>query len=237
MSKPRVVALVCSYWKSRIPHIQGIVDALKKGTVVPDKIVVLNNNKETNLSIDGAEVINSQLNSRCRGKFVAPLLDIPANYYLLLDDDTSVGLKTLECFLRHAHRGCVFGYLGVTLKNESFHYGGRYWPDKITQVSPCDTFCGCGMFMAYDALIRTMILEERIRLGNEFGEWPHQGDDIIIGLANKCETVPMQGDEKFVDLGYASEAMCWEDPNYYVMRDIFTKAVLRALEKYPIPQF
>jgi len=244
---PKVNAVICAYWPERVHHIQMMVDALNAGTVVPDSIFVLNNNPDLSLSVQGAHVVSSQVNFECRGKFIFAFMDV-ADYYLILDDDTSVGLRTLECFLRYAHRGCCFGYLGVVLRDKSFHHGDRIWPHEIIEETPCDTFCGCGMFMAFDSLIRMLILEERVRLGPMLGKWPVQGDDIIAGLANRSSCVPMYGNERFVDLGYEHVAMWWGgragadrgaeeiDEEYWQMREVFILDVLEAL-KVPIPEF
>lgn len=227
---PRVTALVCAYWPERFDNVRQAVQDLQNGTVMPDRILVLNNNPSHQLSFEGAEVINSQANFECRGKFVAALLDV-ADYYLLLDDDTSVGPRTLECLLRYAHPGCCFGYLGCFLRKEdnSFHHGNRVWPHEITEETLCTTFCGCAMFMAFDAIVNMLALEEKVRLTDIGRHWPSEGDDILAGLANISSTVPMHGDERFVDLGYKGVAMAYE-PGYFEMRDEFVKDVLKALE-------
>lgn len=224
---PRVTALVCAYWPERFDNVRRIVQDLQGGTVAPDRILVLNNNPAYQLGFEGAEVINSQANFECRGKYIAALLDV-SDYYLLLDDDTSVGTRTLECFLRYARRGCCFSYLGCFLREEdnSFHHGGRVWPHEITDETPCQAFCGCGVFMAFDAVVKMLVLEEKVRLAGR--RWPSEGDDIIAGLANESSVVPMHGDERFVDLGDRGVAMCYE-PSYYELRDEFVKDVLAAL--------
>ena len=58
MTKPRVVAVICAYWPERLDNIRKIVSDLQAGSVVPDRILVLNNNKDVSLSIEGADIIN-----------------------------------------------------------------------------------------------------------------------------------------------------------------------------------
>jgi hypothetical protein len=199
--QPRVVAVVCTYWPNREPNVLQILRDLAASTRRPDRVVVLNNGRfpweHPAPPVLDVQVIHSY-NTTCRGKFIAALFE-PADYYLLLDDDTSVGRTTLETLLQHAHRGICTGYLGcMVAPNGSVHTGGRLWPHDATAVTAVDTFCGCAMFMAFDSLVRMLQLEERVRLD---GEWPHQGDDILAGLANRSEVVPLQGEAKFVDLG------------------------------------
>lgn len=228
----RVVALVCSYWPNRRSSVQRIVDDLLAGSRIPDHILVLNNHPDV-LTVEGADVIHAGFNTTCRGKFIAALLDV-ADYYLLLDDDTSVGFRTLEALLRHARRGICTGYLGCWVNADGTVSAPvrHLWPYNALEETACDTFCGCAMFMAFDALVRMLILEERVRIG---GRWPHQGDDLIAGLANAATVVPLHDEERFVDLGYMDQAMCYSDEHYYGMRDELVRYVLAVLAVHPMP--
>jgi len=234
---PRVVAVVCAYWPSRFGNIEQIVKDLQDGTVVPDKILVLNNNKDHQLEFEGAEVINSQFNSRCRGKFITALMDV-ADYYLLLDDDTSVGTRTLERFLEEAHRECCYGYYGIAYETGN---GVRTKPTEIDEETECQYFLGPGLFMSFYALTRMLIAEERVRRETK---WKHEGDDVLIGLTNKSSIIPMRGDELFVDLDWGEQAMAWGDDgvsegwqDYLKVRDEFTVDAMKILSEHPIPEF
>lgn len=242
----KVNAVICAYWPARHGHIQRIVDDLRAGSRVPDKIFVLNNHPEHRLLVDNAYVVNSSFNFECRGKFVFALMDV-ADYYLLLDDDTSVALGTLEAYMRYAHKGCCFGYLGVCIPEDSFNTGPRVWPHQVQEETPCDSFCGCGMFMSFDAIVRVLIAEDKVRLRREYGRWATLGDDILAGLSNRSSVIPMEmGTEFFLDLGYEDVAMYWGreggapgivDGTYVAQRDEFAAQAKRALADYPIPEF
>lgn len=235
-SPSRLTAIVLTYWPRRKPNVERIVHDLQAGSVKPDNIFILNNNPEyVQEPVEGAAVINSGQNFTCRGKYAFAMM-LPSDYYILIDDDTSVGTKTIECLMRYARRGCCFGYLGVRLEpgTDSFHHGPRVWPHEVSVETPVDTFCGCIMFMAYDAVVRMLLLDEFVRLP---GKWPHQGDDIIAGLANKSSCVPMHGDERFVQLHHYDQSMWEADPDYYIMRDHFTRDVLAARAAHPLPEF
>lgn len=234
---PRIVAVICAYWPSRFKNIERIVKDLLEGTVVPDRILILNNNKDHQLSFAGAEVINSQFNSRCRGKFIVAMLDV-ADYYLLLDDDTSVGKRTLERFLKYAHRECCYGYCGVAYKTGN---GIRTYPEVVKEETKCQYFLGPGLFLSFYALVRLLIADERVR---KTTKWKHEGDDILIGLANKSSIIPMRDEELFLDLTWGEQAMAWGDDgvskggqDYLRVRDAFTLDAMRILKDNPIPDF
>lgn len=235
---PSVMAVICAFWPSRLENILRIVKDLKEGTVPPDKVVILNNNKDFLIEpIDGVEIINSQLNSRTRGKYVIGLLDV-YDYYLLLDDDTSVGKRTLECFLRYANRDDVFGYCGVSYEGGN---GNRTYPSAVKEKTPTQYFLGCGIFTPFKGLVRTLIVEEELR--RNYG-WRHEGDDILMGLCNNSFIIPMEGDENFVDLSWGTEAMSWGSDGitsgaqeYLAMRDRFTLDALKVIKEKGIPEF
>jgi hypothetical protein len=224
-----VTAVVCAYWPQRFENVQRIVDDLQKGTIVPDRILVLDNSK-FGLEVRDADVVRVPWNSECRGKFVAALL-APADAYLLHDDDTSVGPRTLECLLRHLERGFVTGYWGVKLQEGSFMAGTIIGPGSYAEPVQVDAFHGRVMFMAHDALVRMMAVEEWARSGADL-----TGDDILAGLANPgSKMVPMSGDERFVDLSECGVAMQAAGASYFEGRDKFTRAALAAIAEHGIP--
>ena len=240
---PKVNAVILAYWPQRYGHIQQIVDDLLAGTVVPDRIFILNNHPEHILPpIEGALVVESKFNFECRGKFVFALMDV-ADYYMLIDDDTTVQPGTLECCMRYAHKGCCFGYLGVNIDTGSFSTGTRLWPQDVGEETPCDAFCGIGMFMAFDALVRILIAESTIRLDPEYGREMGLGDDILAGLANNSSVIPMLPNrEQWRELGYEGVAMYWgsngiPQDRYVADRDRFALDIIRALKEHPIPEF
>lgn len=240
----RIVGVVCSHWPQRRDNAARIIQDLFSGTVKPDHVILLDNNPAAprGMLLDAAcahgqvSVIEGT-NWECRGKFVAALLD-PADYYILMDDDTSVGSETLKCFMRWAHQTCVFGYWGVRLLHDPGHQrptfmGGQIiFPSSVSSEVEVDAFHGRGMFCSYRSLVRMLALEEFVRVQPQ--EWRTEGDDLIIGLANSASVVPMNGPETFIDLDPGSEAM-QNAPGYFAMRDEFLQAVLRAREAHAIP--
>lgn len=233
----KTVALVVSYWPSRVDNVRRIVSDLLGGTVVPDEILVLNNNKDVHLEIEGAAVINSQFNSRSRGKLVACLMDV-ADYYLLLDDDTSVGPKTLERFLEVANRESCYAYCGIEFGGGN---GNRVYPSQVEEETVVQYHLGCGMFLSFYSLIRSLILDEKLRLHTEY---KHEAEDITIGLANKATIISMRDDEKFVDLPWGELSMAAGSDgtskgggDYLVMRNKVKACAIALLEESEIPDF
>lgn len=228
----RVTAVVAAYWPERTENVYRIVNDIRFGTICPDRIIIWNNGAKRVLpgprghELMNVDEIHAPANYECRGKFVAGLLDA-SDYYLFMDDDTTVGPKTLECFLHYAHRGCVYGYWGVQLAtnpdgSKSFANGTLVGPGLVNAPTRVDAFHGRGMFVAYDALVRMFAAEERVRLETK---WKTEGDDLLIGLANEGEIIPMRGDEMFVDLSEEGVAMC-HAPGYFEMRDEFLNDAL-----------
>lgn len=239
----RVVATVVSYWPNRVGNVAAIVEALQAGSVVPDRIIVVNNGTSDldHLASDIVAVMRVGLNSWTRGKFVAALFE-PAHYYLMMDDDTSVGLDTLKALLKAAarRRGFVTGYWGVKLtEGRSFMNGAIITPESIPEPMKVDAFHGRAVFASYDAVVRMVASEEYVRFdeGNEM-RWPHEGDDILIGLANQvtpgCWMLPLRGDARFVDLDQCGQALQFEDA-YFGERDAFTLDAVAALNAHPSP--
>lgn len=234
-----VNAIICAYWPSRLENIETIIKDLLTGSLPPDKIFVLNNNKDFKFEFayDNVFVIDSEFNSRTRGKYIIPFIEI-ADYYLLLDDDTSVHERTLERLMSEAHRDCCYGYCGV---NYATGNGVRFYPHKINKETKVDYFLGCAVFLSFASLVRLLIAEERVRLPHN---WPHQGDDILIGLANKATVIPMKKNiENFRDLSWKEEAMSWGSDGvteggtaYLKMRAELAKLAMRVLKKNPLPK-
>jgi hypothetical protein len=235
----RLVAVVCSYWPDRRTNTINIVNDLRRSTRPPDTIIVLDNGDSFRPEQvpEGIAWVRGH-NWECRGKFVAGLLD-PANYYLFCDDDTTVGPTTCAELLAAADgkRGFVTGYWGVRLAGRSFMGGqviGNQPEGVTTQV---DAFHGRVMFMAYDALVRTLQLEEWVRVRTSGRKrWPTEGDDLICGLANPGSVmVHLSPSGEYRDLDQGSQAMQTTVPNYFAMRDAFCGDVLDAIAEHGLP--
>lgn len=235
MDDQRVVAVVVSFWPERTANVVQIVRDLLDSTRPPDRVIVLDNNpdgpgmfRQVDWGTDIVDIVEGSANWETRGKYVVGLLD-PADFYVLCDDDTSVGPRSIEVMLNHAGPNSVFGYWGVRLQGESFMDGSIIQPAHVRWPTPVDAFHGRVIFASWQALLNMLALETKVRLGPD--RWPAEGDDLIIGLANPdgSAVVPLEGDAAFVDLDDGGVAM-QHRPGYFEMRDEFCAAVLRARE-------
>ena len=236
MAPPRVTAVVCAYWPERFKNVGQIVNDLCAGTRAPDHIIILNNNPDhprqfEHLKRPGIDVVTG-FNTETRGKYVAALF-VQADYYLLMDDDITIGKLALEYLMKRAHPDLVTANRGVLMRpDNSFFNGALADADKVPYDYPADSVCGCGVFVSHRALVKMFAAEEGLR-----SEWPTAGDDILLGLANKGNVVifPMIKEKAWIWLDDGGVALC--DGNgvlgkqdYYHMRDQFTREALEHLK-------
>ena len=229
-SETRVVAVIVAFWQERFENVRQIVKDLHASTRPPDNILVLNNNPAHHLDIEGALVLNSEFNARCRGKMLVALMDV-ADYYLILDDDTSVNSRTIEKYLEVAHEDCAYGYCGIEFGGGN---GNRIMPTGINQITEAEYFLGCGLFVSFKAIVNMLIADQKIRINTK---WKHEGEDVLIGLVNKAEIVPMSEEDGFEDLDWGTEAMAFGSDgltegsmDYLIMRDKFMADSKEILE-------
>jgi len=251
-----VTAVVLSYWPKRADNVVTIVNDLYAGTMAPAKtlVVLQGHNAMHHLRVtedwwfDGrVEVLRSAANFRTRAKFVVAFLEL-AEWYLLMDDDTSVGTETIEYLVNYdktSMTSCGMmpdwctGYWGVTLTPEgSFMSGTIHQPSVIPGPLKVDGFHGRAIFCNHDALCRMFGHELWLR-SDEDGAmvFPHEGDDILIGLDGNGWLVPMRGAQCFTDLPEGGEALQYnteaepDGEHYFALRDRFTRHVLDRLGK------
>ena len=243
-----VTAVVLGYWPKRVSNVERIVTDLLAGSVVPERIIVVlqghvaMHHVQMDLAVDGwfdgtVQVVRTTANFRTRAKFVAALLEL-ADYYLLMDDDTSVGYRTVERLvtcekMTDTLSGWCTGYWGVTLaENGSFMSGTIHQPTLLDRPRSMDGFHGRAIFADHAALTRMFQLELALRKdadGNMV--FPHEGDDIILGRTSNAWLIPMRGDECFVDLDQCGEALQFntepspDGEHYFELRDRFARHI------------
>jgi hypothetical protein len=231
----RVVAVICSYWESRLGNIETIIKDLKSGSVCPDHIIVLNNNKNVILKFDGVDVLNSEFNTRSRGKYPIALCDV-ADYYLFLDDDTSVGPETLEYFLSVANKNSCYAPYGRFIGTDECIFS-----DSISTAVSVDYVLAVGLFVSFNCITRMLLAENLVRVPTK---WKHEAEDILIGITNKPIILPMNEKQRFVHLSWGTEAMDWGSDgltsgggNYYSMRYTFADEAKKILDENPLPEY
>ncbi len=232
----KITAVVVTFWKKRRGNVDVIVQSLIDSSRPPDHIIIWNNGEipyglgnyratKTHLT-----VINSPYNFECRAKFVAAQL-VHADYYIMCDDDTAVGPRTIEKLTDEAVRltapGKLFvtGFWGVKLNKDSFMTGAIIQPNYLDRPKAVDAFHGRVMVMNSEALAKTLSLEALVR-----DKWPTEGDDLIAGMANQPGSwvIPLdKPGEPFVELSEHGEAMQYAE-GYFEMRDEFCLDVIEA---------
>jgi hypothetical protein len=224
-----VTAVVCCGWPERAANVSQIVRDMRAGTVSPDTIIVLDNFGDgstfADLAIGDLHVISGH-NWECRGKYIAGLLRF-ADYYLLNDDDMTVGPKTLERLTETAGTGnYVTANRGVQLpKSRRLSHGVAFDASATDKPTRADLIYGSSAFMSHGAILSMLDAESKLR-----HKWPVEGDDILAGLANDVLIQPMNGDAAFRWLPDGGVAM-GHHPDYFAMRDEFTQDALEALGK------
>lgn len=227
----RVVATVLTFYPERQKNVQEIVAALSSGTVVPDEIVVHNNNLDRPFYGSACKVVNSW-NSMTRGKYFSALM-CPADYYLMFDDDIKPGPKTLECLLRHADKTTCISNQGRLLVNGSYSKGRDVWAQEVNAVTVVDSLVGQMQFLSFESILRMLAMEPSVRLKD--GEYLYEGEDIFVGLCNRCTVVPMAFDERPVYMDEMGVSLGASVNNYGAMRDRFAKKATDALVNRDIP--
>jgi hypothetical protein len=223
MASPSLTAVVTAFWPERFENVERIVRDLQRCHRPPDTLIVLNNNPAHPDHFDHLEGVRhiKGTNWECRGKYVAGLLAF-ADYYLLNDDDITVGQQTTQRLMVNAYPGCITANRGIIMHGGTFFDGEVCDADRIPKRVAVEGFCGSSLFTSHQALVRTLAAEMPLRQ-----KWPTEGDDILAGLANRAEAVimPMNGNAAWKDLSECGVAMN-RGEDYYDMRDDFTRDAL-----------
>ena len=222
----KTVAIFLHYWPERTKYIEGIVGALKEGTVKPDEIVMVNNNPQEKFSDLGIDIINMPRNFGCRARHIISLL-YPADYYLIQDDDLVIGKKTLENFVRHRNRGDCLGYLGKVFRTEDKIYQKAQHIDakKIQEPVPVDMVIGRIHFYPYRAILRSLVTQMEAGITND-----KNTDDILISMPNNPFVIPATREEYFTSLDEEGVGLSFEE-HHFSDRDVACMAMKSYLKK------
>lgn len=222
-----ITAFLLAYWSERAQHIDKIISDLKNGTVPPDRIVIWNNNKNISFVKDllikerypDIEVIESTQNLGHRVRFVAALT-YPSDYYFFIDDDITVGKRTIENYMKYAHGNCClthWGKIGGTNPGHAYTSGQEFAARRIGQPMNVDAVIGRGsIFASFNALVNMLVLEKELRKHPDYDMGREA--DVILGMANKSQAIPApEEDMRLIDLGEKGVGMVRE-PNHYAKR-------------------
>lgn len=235
MQKPSITAVILGYWEERKSHLIKIYDSLRLGTVRPNKILFFLNNPDL-MSVELSEIFNDakvngivvSKNFGHRARFVSALLN-PTDYYYFIDDDRSLGLKTLENFYNHAKvldNGVCLTYLGRRISENG--HGLLVKSENLKSMYPVDHAEGVGsLFCDFQAIVNMLQLEEKLRK-NPFYNYGREAD-IILSMANRCFVLPSRNKyEPLIDLGQEGVGM-YQNPGHREKRILISREIKKLL--------
>ncbi len=224
-----LVVVIVAYWPDRYVNInEQLVDLLERSSVKPDKVIVFNNNPERTLPATlnawkrrGVSLIESSGNFTSRSKYAIAMLE-PAQSYLLLDDDVSVGVDTIKGYQKYATAQTALCEWGIKMTETNYYSGGEEIKGhEINEPVKVDGFFGRIQYLSFASIVRMFEAEMRCRLA-DLPLFRSVGEDILIALCNPHAYVVPVGDNEWphhpVVLG--THAMM-DDPGYMELRNLF----------------
>lgn len=224
-----ITAIILHYWKERTDQVHRLVRDLWVGTVVPDTVIVFNNNPEVVLEPVGKEiVVNSSYNFHCLIRHALGL-SIKTDCCLFIDDDISVTELTLECLLDYhqVRPEAILGFFGLTLGTDLEHpYTSGEEIQYVKGPRRADIIKGRIHFCKTDKLLNTFKLLKKIP--NLSIVWT---DDILLSLSNlifdKAENVVLPPEMR--ELSEMGVGYHYTEPHYPI-RDETCKRVIEMAE-------
>lgn len=178
----RIVAVVLNY--ERAVNVPIVVESLQGGKIVPGEIIVIDNDPESDLQVEGVTLMRCGRNFGCSIRHALALVT-DATHCLFVDDDLALGLNTLRDFVNwHARLPeAILGHFGMVVDHhraEKPYSGGRRLPEPTDKPREVDVVLGRVHFCRVDKLAQAFTL-----LG-KMTDYPHrQCDDILLSLANR----------------------------------------------------
>jgi len=178
-----VATIILNY--KRAPNIPIIVQALRGGKVKPDEVIIIDNNPESNLQIEGVTLIRCSRNFGCQIRHALAQV-AGATHYLFVDDDLNVGPNTLHNFITWHNKlpESILGYYGRIANRQvdsPYTSGSHIYTRKIKKPVKVDIVLGRIHFCRKDKLTQAFTLLEKVPT------YPPPGsgmDDILLSLAN-----------------------------------------------------
>lgn len=179
-----VAAIILYYWIERTENVKRLVQDLKRGSVVPEKIIIFNNNPEIILrSFEDVIVINSDYNLYCMARHAIGLI-LQTDCCLFIDDDLTVKPNAVEYLIKKHERfpESILGFQGRTLgEDQDNPYTSGEYIKGVHKVTKVDIVLGRIHFCKTSKLINSFVLSNKIP-----DLWYNEkvSDDIILSLSN-----------------------------------------------------
>ena len=221
-----VTVLMMSY--GRRPNLVPIMKALSEQTCQPKEIIVINNEADVNLEVEGATVINCGRNF---GPIIRPAIGllVKTSHIMCHDDDVIVGPKVIENFLHWAEKlppGSILGYEGrqiVEINERPYTRGAWEFVGSLREPREIDIVYAKCMFIEPGTFRHHWNIYHQI-------EDPQMDEDIYTTLSNLgtnyliptvpgAELTPLDG----YGLALSDRDTYWED------RDRIANDVLKVM--------
>jgi hypothetical protein len=223
----KITALIIHYYPERLHHIQRIVNDLKTSSRPPDHIIVFNNDTNIEIKIEGVDCVNTTKNYLGRAKYIACLLE-PSDYYLLIDNDITVGKKTIEhlikCIPPESTCFCT-AQQGYNFK-DLLHKRKDINEWEIRKSKETDGIISSLTFCSFSAILKMLTLEIEFRLNRKMYD-NALIDDLLMGMSNSPVIYPAKDEEKIISLSEEGVA-CYQqyaENEFTNKRDRFAKII------------
>ncbi len=221
----KTAAFILSHYKEREQNITKIIESLISGSVKPDQIIVFNDNPEIDYYNYYATCINCASTMPVFSRFsLGSCLD--ADRILYIDDDLSVGPKTLENFIKYANKypDYLLGLEGNILSQTSDNpYTDGLSVDRGNKEQEVDI-----IIRTY--FVNSLSLAQAIYTRELFkDQLPKKSvDDVILCMSNKYQysgknlVIPVNEKSDVIELNSAGVGQC-TNPEHYINRNLACK--------------
>jgi hypothetical protein len=227
-----ITAIVRAYWKERLSNLERIVNDLKNGSLVPDRIVVWCNNKDISikeLKKLGVETVESSFNGQDRSLFATSVL-FRSDYYLYIDDDTTVRKDTLKNIFSYTEKypdACI-GLRGKIIDKKS---RSPYTVNTINVLAYKQKYpryvhllIGKGTILySFENMVKMFEMEKEFLKDKEYDELREL--DILLSMANRSVVIPAKDEQTLRDLGEGKVGFC-KQAGHYPKRNNIIKRIL-----------
>lgn len=225
----RLTAIIPHFYRERERNLPVIVESLHTGTLVPDEVIIWNNEKAP-VRVDGALVVQSPRNVGAQARFLAAMM-ARGDRVLFLDNDVCVNRKTVQNLYKWStdKPDSVVTLEGRTRPYVGSPYG--HWPKLY----------GRGLKESHEVFLSLGRGEmmTRSRMMHAISIFPFETttvmDDLWFSACCEEKNIPIYvvpcipGESDLVDLQMGGVGLC-KDPQFNALRDKTVKEIMDDLK-------
>jgi len=223
----KITTVLLSY--KRVKNLDKIIKSIKNSSLKPNQLIIINNNPEINLKIDGIDIINMGGNYGCIARHAIALLS-KNSHCLFFDDDLMLEEKTIENLANWSKKlpESIIGYFGMKLnfENKATPYltGKRIFTENIEKPELVDIVLGRIHFCQQKKMV------ENFSLLIKTSDIGRVEDDIFLSLSNnfagfKNYVIPKIKNGGYINLPEGDVAIS-RQPGHINKRDFTIKQIL-----------